>query len=106
MVLESFQDKLMNERIWWFTDNQNVVRIIQYGSPKPLLQVEALCIFSTYTNSHIRLEPEWIPREDNELADYYSRIVDFDDWMINPMIFQWLDVLWGPCTQLRPRQCP
>ena len=36
--------------------------------------------------------------KDNELADYYSRIVDFDDWMINPMTFQWLDVLWGPHT--------
>ena len=79
MVVESFKDKLRNERIQWFTDNQNVVRIIQYGSPKPLLQIEALCIFSICTNSHIRLEPEWIPMEDNKLADYYSRIVDFDD---------------------------
>jgi len=22
--------------------------------------------------------------------------VDYDDWMINPMVFQWLDSLWGP----------
>jgi len=44
LVLESFKDKLRNGRIWWFTDNQNVVRIIQYGSPKPLLQIEAIGI--------------------------------------------------------------
>ena len=43
----------------------------------------------------IRLEPEWIPREQNELADY-SRIIDHDDYMLNPSIFVWLDSLWGP----------
>jgi len=32
------------------------------------------------------------------LADYYSRIVDYDDWMINPIVFQWLDTLWGTHT--------
>jgi len=98
MVLESFKEKLRNERIRWFTDNQNVVRIVQYGSPKTLLQTEALNIFSTCTACHIRIEPEWIPREQNELADFYSRIVDYDDWMLNPMVFAWLDSLWGPHT--------
>jgi len=24
--------------------------------------------------------------------------VDYDDWMINLMVFQWLDGLWGPHT--------
>jgi len=46
MVLESFQAKLKNERVRWFTDNQNVIRIVQYGSKKPALQSEALGIFS------------------------------------------------------------
>ena len=45
MVLESFQSKLKHERVCWFTDNQNAVRIVQYGSAKPSLQVEALDIF-------------------------------------------------------------
>jgi len=68
-VLESFKTKLRNERIRWFTDNHNVVRIVQYGSSKPHLQAEALRILCTCMNSSIRIEPEWIPREDNELAD-------------------------------------
>ena len=46
----------------------------------------------------IRLEPEWIPREKNERADYLSRIVDLDDWLLNPVIFAQLDVQWGPHT--------
>ena len=95
-VLESFKTKLRNERIRWFTDNQTVVRIVQYGSSKLHLQAKALSIFCTCMNINIRIEPEWIPREDNELADYYSRMIDYDDWMLNPMVFQWLDSLWGP----------
>ena len=98
MVLESFQSKLKHERVRWFTDNQNVVKIVQYGSTKPSLQAEALDIFSICVQGNIRLEPEWIPREQNELADYYSRIVDYDDWMLNPTIFTWFDTIWGPHT--------
>ena len=98
MVLESFQEKLRNERVRWFTDNQNVVRVVQYGSKKPDLQTEALAIFSTYLQQHIRIEPEWIPRDQNEQADYISRLVDYDDWMLNPEIFHLLDAMWGPHT--------
>ena len=39
---------------------------------------------------------EWIPRDANEIAHYVSRIRDFDDWMINPILFQFLDRMWGP----------
>jgi len=35
-VLETFQGKLQDKRICWFTDNKNVVRIIQQGSGKPV----------------------------------------------------------------------
>ena len=47
MLLESFQERLVNKRVRWFTDNQNVVRIVQYGSKKPDLQAEAMQ-FSQY----------------------------------------------------------
>ena len=46
------------------------------------------------------LSPSGSPREQNELADYYSRIVDCDDWMLNPSIFSWLDTIWGPHTMI------
>ena len=44
LALESFQDKLSNERIRLFTDYQNIVRIVQYGSKNSVLQAEALAI--------------------------------------------------------------
>jgi len=77
MVLESFQSKLKNGRVRWFTDNQNVVRIVQ-----PSLQIEALGILSACVSNNMHIEPEWIPREQIELADYYSYIVDYDDCML------------------------
>jgi len=46
MVLESLAPAMKNEHIWWFSDNQNVVRILQTGSRKTDLQAEALAIFS------------------------------------------------------------
>ena len=98
LVLRAFGPKLKNSRVRWFTDNQNVVRIVLYGSRKPILQEEALAIFATGVNNQIRLEPEWIPREENEFANYLSRVVDYDDWMLNPIVFHELDIMWGPHT--------
>ena len=43
-VLESLLPKLKNEQVRWFSDNQNVVRILNIGSKKPHLQKEALCV--------------------------------------------------------------
>ena len=98
MVLESFESKLQNERVCWFIDNQNVVRIVLNGSKNPALQQEALAIFDTSVKARIHVEPEWIPREENQIADYISRMVDHDDWMLNPLVFGELNALWGPHT--------
>ena len=82
----------------WFSDNQAVVRIVQVGSGKLHLQEGALSIFELCFKHDIKLEMEWIPRGANEIADYISRIRDFDDWMLNPVLFQFVDRMWGPHT--------
>ena len=45
LVLEALEFQLSNERVRWFTNNQNVVCILSVGSRKPDLQEEALAIF-------------------------------------------------------------
>ena len=76
----------------WFTDNQNVVRIMQVGSKTPHLQEGAISI-SKFAYSIPLLQMEWIPlRTKNELADYTNRIVDFDDWQVSPSVFSMIDV--------------
>ena len=58
MVLEALKSNLSNERVRWFTDNQNVVRILSVGSRKPDLQAEALAVFSISLSHHLHIEPE------------------------------------------------
>ena len=98
MVLESLIPKLKNERVRWFSDNQNVVRILEVGSKKPQLQEEALAVFSIAAQNLVRIEPQWIPRSENQKADYLSRLQDTDDWKIQPLLFSGLNRLWGPHT--------
>ena len=98
LVLQDLGPKLKNHRVRWFTDNQNVARIVLIESRKPILHEEAMAILSISLHQQIRLEPKWIPREENEFADYLSRVGDVDDWMLNPEVFQELDTRWGPHT--------
>ena len=71
---------------------------MQIGSTKPHLQSEADTVFGLCSATNIRLEPEWIPREENHIADYISRIVDQEDWSLDPIMFKTLDGLRGPYT--------
>ena len=96
MVLESLIPKLKNERVRWFSDNQNVVRIMEVGSKKPQLQEEALAVFSIATQNLVRIEPQWILQSENQKADYLSRLQDTNDWKIQPLVFAELNRLWGP----------
>ena len=72
--LESFAPILKGSLVKWFTDSQ------------------------TAAEHSIRLEVQWIPRTENEKADYISRLIDFDDWQITHDLFVSLEELWGPHT--------
>ena len=95
-VLQSFASKLAGLCVKWHTDNQNVALIIDVGSRESGLQEEAKRIFEICVHHGISIEPEWVPRSRNEQADYFSRIVDFDDWSVSLHIFRFLDLKWGP----------
>ena len=95
-VLESLASKLLNQRVRWFIDNQNVARILTEGNYKPALQQEVMAIFQLSLSSKVKIEPEQIPREANQQAYFLSRIVDKDDWSLHPDLFRMLDAKWGP----------
>ena len=102
VVLLSVANKLVNARVSWFTDSQNVAWILQVGSKKPHLQEIALRVLSLAVQFQIRLEPEGVPRELNERADFLSRIIDYDDWLLNPSVFCLVRFNVGPthCRQI------
>ena len=39
---------------------------------------------------------EWIPRSENEQADYLSRLWDSDDWGLSATSFQLVEDVWDP----------
>ena len=67
-VLRSLAPKLSGHTVKWFSDNQNVTRIVHTGSRKPHLQDGAMVIFEVCFQYNIKLVMEWIPRSQN---DYY-----------------------------------
>ena len=95
-VLLSLVELLHGKRVKWFTDNTNVVSIVNKGSMKMPLQQIALEIFEVCLKNCISIDIEWIPRTGNEQADYISRITDSDDWGISQQLFETVDSRWGP----------
>ena len=57
LVLESVADRLQGARVRWFTDNQNVVRILEVGSRKFDLQDEVVKVFNLTIQYQVHLEP-------------------------------------------------
>ena len=96
LVLLSLVPKLTGSSAKWFTDNQNVPRILTCGSRKTHLRSEALDIYHICVNNGISIEMEWIPRNQNEQADYLSRFYDPDDWGLSLVSFRTIDEVWGP----------
>ena len=70
LVLLSFASKLSSHTIKWLIDNQGIVHIINNGLRKEHLQDGATAIFETCFQYNIKLEVEWIPRSENERADF------------------------------------
>ena len=68
-ILQSFSTLLSHHKVRWFSDNQNVCRIVCTGSPKPDLQAIAVSIFQPCMSFDIAIEIEWLPRPQNEKAD-------------------------------------
>ena len=96
--LESFAPILRGSLVKWYTDSQSAAKIVEVGSMKLDLHRLAIKIFQFCAKHCIRLEVQWIPRTENEKADYISRLIDFDDWQITPPFFRSLEDLWGPHT--------
>ena len=97
-ILLSFPKILENENIEWFTDNNNVCRIINRGSTRHHLQNLAIEIFNVCLLHNIEIYPTWIPRELNEIADIISKSKDTDNWSIDNETFEYIIKNYGEIT--------
>lgn len=94
-VLLALVHLLKYQRVKWFSDNTGVCSIVSKGSMKPELQDLSLKIFRLCMENCIHLEIEWLPREQNSIADYFSKIIEKDDWGISFHILDLIQTRWG-----------
>ena len=97
-VIGSFGFILKNESIQVNVDNLAACHILSVGSSKAHLQSLALKIFKYCLSHNIRLLTHWIPRDENQIADYYSKYNDTDDWSIDEISFYDISKRFGPFT--------
>ena len=79
-AVESFAPVLKGRIVNWETDNQAVPSISSKGSKKEHLQQLATRIYFLCKQNDIHLSINWIPRDENVVADEVSKFVDHDDW--------------------------
>ena len=95
-MLQSFGNVLQNESLQVHIDNFSATRILLVGSTKKHLQNIAIDIFQHCVMNNIKLIPQWVPRDQNTEADYYSRINDTDDWGVDMECFNYISKRFGP----------
>jgi len=96
LSLDAFVDELQSQTVSWFTDNQNVVSIVNKGSKVSKLNSISLDIFQKCTLNVITIDVNWIPGDLTHVADGISKIIDYHDYKINDDIFAFLNQKWGP----------
>ena len=87
LCLSCFGKELKNTVAKFFTDNFGAMSIVKNGSSKPFLQSIAMRIYWRCVELGLTLEIEWIPREENVVADWVSKNPDWDDWAVENWVF-------------------
>ena len=85
-VLLSLLDQLSGLTVKLFTDYQNVPHADRFRLAAA--SKVTLSIFNICCSRGISIEMEWIPRTQNDKADFLSRICDSDDWGLSWNTFQ------------------
>ena len=97
--LDSMKNLLRNKYVKWQIDNYTSSIIAKSGSNNRELQELAIQIFNIMFKHNIRFDISLISRKCNELADKFSKTIDYYDWYVTPDLFKILTVRrWGVAT--------
>ena len=97
-TIQSLETELKGKKAAWLSDSANACRILKYGSMNQSTNTIALQIYSLCVKLNVTIFPSWIPRSENEWADFHSKSVDTDAWEVSEKIFAYFDHLWGRHT--------
>lgn len=94
----TFSKRLHGRSIIIRCDNLSVVQILRsMRSKKANLQEIAERVKRLICCNSIVWQIEWIPRAENELADWASRQIDFDNWSISDVAAREVQLEMGSC---------
>ena len=79
-------------------DAQNLLGIVNRGSPRLNINELARDLFWLCVERDITIKVEWVPREENALADELSKLLIPSDWMVGRATFRRLEERWGSHT--------
>ena len=96
LAIKAFSPQLCTKRVRVLSDNKGVIAIVSKGSRVPELHNLSVSLFEFCKLHNISLDVQWIPRNQNEVADVLSREIDFDDWGVSRTFFQYMSNMWGP----------
>jgi hypothetical protein len=98
-LLRAFRPFLSDCSVLARGDALNVYTILlKGGSAKAHLQSVCLDLFAFCSEHRIELHPEWLPREENERADYLGKVRDVDDFELSADTFALVSRRFGPFT--------
>ena len=95
LAVESFGPVLKHQEVQFCSDSQNALKILEKGSRKEYLHELAMTVFSACVKFNIKRQLHWVPRAENEQADFLSRIIDTDDWQIADAFFSICELVMG-----------
>ena len=79
-VIESCAPLLAHRKVKRFSYNQGACTTVDQGSPKLILNQVAIDFFCVLAlRNDTTLCPQWIPRSENERADFINKFFDKDD---------------------------
>lgn len=88
--------QLTGAHLHLFTDSQSSCSILTKGRSKdPAIHQWCVRVLMYAISHDITMHVEWIPREENTLADAFSKAFDPSDWVCCDSVFQSLAHAWG-----------
>ena len=94
-TLHSFSGLFSHQVVLWHSDNLNTARIIRNGRATDSPHALALEVFRFCLRHYIHIISQWVPREENELADSISKYCDTDNWVIDGETFHFIQSQFG-----------
>jgi hypothetical protein len=93
-----YGEKFVGRKVRLEVDNQGAAYALWKGSRYVEVNREVRKLWLAAVRwGVVLLPPRWIPREWNEAADWLSKVVDYEDWVVEDWVYSLAVERWGVC---------